>query len=50
MLGYLGVAVEWDEADQCRDDAGVGQADDLEGDTSHRRTEPQNVPKGDRAW
>jgi hypothetical protein len=44
--GDLGVAVEWDEADRCRDDAGVGEADDLEGDPSDRRTEPQNVPKG----
>jgi hypothetical protein len=37
--------VEWDEADRCRDDAGVGRADDLEGDPCDRRTEPHNVPK-----
>src|SRR5437867_12532472 len=46
MLGYLGVAVEWREADRCGDDAGVGQEDDLEGDASGGGTQPQSVRKG----
>ena len=44
--GILELTVEWDEADRCRDDAGVGQEDDLEGAASGRGTEPQSVPKG----
>ena len=44
--GYLGAEVEWDEADRCRDHVGVGQADDLEGAASDRRTQPQSLPKG----
>ena len=46
MLGYLGIEVEWDEADRCRDHGGVGQADDLEGAVPSRRAQPQSLPKG----
>jgi hypothetical protein len=45
VLGYLGTAMEWDEADRCRDYVGVGQADDLEGASSGRRAQPQSLPK-----
>ena len=46
MLGYLGVKVEWNKADRCRDDAGVGQEDDLEGPLSGGEPEPQSVREG----
>ena len=40
LLGYLGAALEWDQADRCRDHARVGQEYDVEGDAAHRCTQP----------
>ena len=49
MLGYLGVEMEWSETARCRDDAGMGQEDDLEGASSGSATQPPSIHKGDCA-
>ena len=46
MLGSRGVAMAWSETARCRDDAGVGEEYDLEGDAPHRRAEPEGLSKG----
>jgi len=49
MLGDLGVEMEWSETARCRDDAGMGQEDDLEGASSGSATQPPSIHKGDCA-
>ena len=49
MLGHSGVALERDEVGGCRDDVGVGEEYDMEGDIPHRRAQPEGLPKGGSA-
>src|SRR3989442_5697643 len=46
---WPGVAMEWSETARCRDDAGMGQEDDLEGASSGSGTQPPSIHKGDCA-
>ena len=46
MLGYFGIEMKWSKADEYGDNARVGQADDLKGDSSGGRTASQRVRKG----
>ena len=49
MLGSLGMALARDQVGGCRDDGGMGQEYDLEGDSSDRRDQSASVPKGSDA-
>ena len=47
--GILELTMEWSQTARCRDDAGMGQEDDLEGASSGRGTQPPSIHKGDCA-
>ena len=46
LLGHPGMALERDEVGGWRDDAGVGEKDDLEGSAPHCRVQPAGLSKG----